>query len=420
MIFTDRSRYKTQFSCPFERYLQYHFNDTGIVKPGTSIPLATGIHTHSAIEQILKLVQKVNDLPRSEDVRRIVEETSNAYEKSVAEFGLSGVGEDERIDHVVKEQTTLIHGLIWAWAGYVLPYFLEEFRVLHVEQEMERILGCSCGLLGVGQVADHVARNCEGVVLMTRPDVVARKISTDALVYVELKTGSRIDPQTFEGDVQFAIGAAGIEGFTGEELTEANVHALVKGYRKNGYNPETKKYDLPPQQSSSLCYAYVNEGISGMTQQEISYKYTRKKGFKKTPVWDINFKDLPPNIPPIEHYISTMEDEELESHVNVFGPYPYPRQQVEETLKDIEYLERRNDEIFRYINDLVDECGFCDERAQEALHEFVPKSWNCRRYGSTCSYYNLCMKGDGWEEPCKYMGFVGRDPNHPIEFEFGV
>ncbi len=313
----------------------------------------------------------------------------------------------------------MIGGLIWAWSTHILPKFLEEWEVLHVEQEMERIVKCDCGLSGVGDVADHISRDCNGLVIMTRPDIVAQKYSNSELAYHELKTGSKLDEGTYEGDVQFAFGAAGIEGFTGEQLSNSYVHGLSKGYRKNGYNSMTGEYDLPPEQKSSFCYAYVFGGVSSMVPQDISFKYTRKKGYKKTPVWEIDFGNAKhEDIPALEHYISLMSDEELASHVHLFGPYPYPKQQIEDTLEDIYHVEKHNNEVADYVNEEIDLYGFGDDRVQQVLHENVPKSWACRRYGfQICAYYPICRKQEGWDDPCGKMRYEPREPNHPIEFE---
>lgn len=419
MIFTDRSRFKTYFQCPYEHYLGYQFAGKGIIKKGNSIPLVTGTHAHRAVELILLDVKDNNgELPLSDTVRDIIHKVTEDYYSDVSKWGFAESEANERVDFVLQEQTTLISGLIWAWATHILPDFLQEWEILHVEQEMEKIVSCDCGLSGIGEVADHISRDCNGVVIMTRPDIVARKYVSEILAYHELKTGSKLDEGTYEGDVQFAFGAAGIEGFTGEEVAESYVHGLSKGYRKNVYNPITKQYDLPPEQKSSLCYAYVYGGISSMVPQDISFKYTRKNGYKKTPVWQIEFKGKHEDIPTIEHYISTMSDDELGSHVHIYGPYPYPRQQVDETLQDIEHVTKRNAEVGDYINSLVEEKGFGHEDTQDAMHQYVPKSWACRRYGyQLCAYYPICRKQAGWESPCDLMGYSEREPNHPIEFE---
>ena len=418
MLYTDRSRFKTHFKCPFERYLNYHYSGIGIVRSGLSIPLITGSYAHNGIEAVLHLVSATNSMPSAKDVRDIVANISSNYTNDVLAAGFTSQEENDSIGYVIQEQTTLISGLLWSWSVYVLPQVLERYTILHIEQEMERVVGCTCGLASLGTVAEHIARDCAGVVVMTRPDIVAESSDTGSVVYIELKTGSRIDSGTFEGDVQFAFGAAGIECYTGKPLSESYVHALSKGYRGM---PKTKTDDSFPYQQSSLCYAYVNQGIAGMVPQDISFKYTSKKGYKRTPVWEIIFKNIPAGVPVEEHYISLMDDEELASHVNILGPYPYPKQQVEEMLIEIQHLEKRIDPLYRQIDSEVADKGLADPDVQTLLHENIPKGWTCRTYNSICPYYHICTKLPGWEDPLSILDregkpmYVIRDPNHPIE-----
>jgi hypothetical protein len=395
-----------------ERFLGYHLYGKGITGSGIAMPLATGSHTHSAIEYILK--NSWNEIPNEELVREAIQLSVNAYEQEIASQGWLDpeVGE-ERVLYVLQEQTTLIHGLVWAWASYILPLFLEEYEVKYVEQEMERIYGCTCGLANIGDVANHKERNCTGLVVMTRPDIVAVKYTTGAWTYHEVKTGGKIDSDTFEGDVQFAFGALGVEGYTGEELTESYVHALNKGYR-------VARDGGPKLQQSAFCYGYYKEGIDGLVPPEIRTKWGGKgiKSFTKTPVWEMQLPNAQEGISPVEQYIAMMKDEELESNVYMWGPFPYPKQQAEEMLQDAYHLETHLDNCYSYINEKIEEDGLGSEEVQMDLHEFVPKSWQCRRFGhQICQFYRICNKYPGWETPCASMDFKERTPNHPIEFE---
>lgn len=411
MIFTDRSRQKTYFSCPMERFLGYHIYGRGISGSGVALPLATGSHTHSAIEYILN--NSWNEIPGEELVREAIQLSTVAYEEEVAKGGfLDPEMDEDRALYVLKEQTTLIHGLVWAWASYILPRFLEEYEVKHVEQEMERVYKCDCGLSEVGDVKDHSARNCSGLVVMTRPDIVAVKYVTGAWTYHEIKTGGKIDSDTFEGDVQFAFGALGVEAHTGNELAESYVHALNKGYR-------VARDGGPKLQQSALCYGYYKEGIDGLVPPEIRTKWGGAgiKSFTKTPVWEMQLPHVKEGIPAIEQYIAMIPDAELESHVYMWGPFPYPRQQAEDMLKDAYYLETHLNACYDYINDKIEAVGLGDDSVQDDLHEYVPKSWQCRRYGhQICQFYPICNRYPGWETPCKSMDYELRTPNHPIEF----
>jgi hypothetical protein len=248
---------------------------------------------------------------------------------------------------------------------------------------------------------------------MTRPDIVAVTYNTNAWTYHEIKTGGKIDSDTFEGDVQFAFGALGVEAHTGNELAASYVHALNKGYR-------VARDGGPKLQQSALCYGYYKEGIDGLVPPEIRTKWGGKgiKSFTKTPVWEMQLPHRDEGIPAVEQYIGMIPDAELESHVYMWGPFPYPKQQAEDMLKDAYYLETHLNSCYDYINDRIEELGLDHPSVQDDLHEFVPKSWQCRRYGhQICQFYPVCNKYPGWETPCKSMDYKPRAPNHPIEFE---
>jgi hypothetical protein len=411
-----------------KRFLQYHLYGTGIVKRGTSIPLATGSHSHEAIEYILKYVIENEEVPSEAVVRDAVDLAIDNYEKTISETDYE-VEADNRVEHVYLEQATLVSGLVFAWASHILPGFLENFRVLAAEQEMEMILGCTCGLGPVGTVEDHAKNDCDGVVLMSRPDIVAKDYMTEDLVYVEIKTGALIDNRTFENDIQFPLAAAAIEYHYEREMSHYYIHGLIKGRRANAYNPETRDYTLPPQQQSPLCYGWYQPPVAGLTSEDI--KFRKGKGvsparYSKTPIWEMVMENKPEGISKSEHYVNMMDDEELGRHVGIFGPYDYPGQAVKETLEDITMVEKTNAEVFPYVNDLVEEHGLGHEDVQKALRAYVPRSWNCKNYNRLCEYHSLCIKRGNWDCPLEHTYadgkpvFEKRTPNHPIEGEFEV
>ena len=426
LTFVDRSRYKTYFQCPMKRFMEYHIYGTGIVKRGTSIPLATGSHTHEAVEMILQWTLDNGEVPTEKVVREAVEQAITNYENAIADTAFE-IEPDNRVEEVYLEQATLVSGLIFAWATHILPQFLNEFKVLASEQEMEMILGCTCGLGSVGDVATHESKDCSGVVLMSRPDIVAEGINSNELTYVEIKTGARIDNRTFANDIQFPLAAAAIEDYYEKEMTNYYIHGLIKGNRANGYNVETRDYSLPPSQQSALCYGWYCPPIPGLSSEDI--KFRKVKGappsrYSRTPLHKMTMEDKPEGMSKSEYYVTLMDDEELDRHVGVFGPYDYPGLAIKETLKDIENVEKVNAGVFPYVNHLVEEHGLAHELTQNAMREFIPRSWNCTNYNRLCPHYDGCIKKGQWDLPLEQTNIDGtpvfekRVPNHPIEGEF--
>lgn len=425
LTYIDRSRYLTYFECPMKRLMEYHIYGTGIRHVGSTIPLATGSYAHQAVEEILTPVVEKDSLPTEGVIRQAVANAVKSYEEEVQATNYE-VEEGNRVEEVFLEQATLVSGLIFAWASHVLPIFLEKFKVISVEKETEMVLGCTCGLGPMGAPKDHEARGCTGLVLMSRPDIVAEDRLLKELYYIEIKTGSMIDNRTFEHNIQFPLAAAAIEDYYERELTGYYIHGLIKGRRSKGYNKETKEYSLPPAQNSPLCYVYYKPPIIGVTKEDVKFHYGKgvTKQYEKTPVWEIEFMDKPEGMSKAEYHVSMMDDEELDNHVGVFGPYPYPGELVRETLVDMTNVEKTNAEVFPYIRNLIDEKGLAHTETQEALRQYVPRSWNCKTFNSLCPYYSICTRREGWDHPLDLTHpdtgrpiFERRQPNHPIEAE---
>ena len=250
LLYVDRSRYVAGLAhCMMKRFLGYHAYGTGIQHVGTTVPLATGTYVHLPIEDISNFVMDVQqnspemvplDIMSLMDekliVRSAIEKANNLYIEEVDQTGLKDLTEfPEDVDNQVVEQTSLVGGLVWVWVKKCLPWILESYDIIAVEQEFEYVISCTCGLGDVGDVADHDARGCDGVVLMTRPDLILRHRMTGILVYVELKTGADVKnynyAMQYEDNVQFALGAAAAGKVLGEPIEELYVHALHKGRR---------------------------------------------------------------------------------------------------------------------------------------------------------------------------------------------
>ena len=102
---------------------------------------------------------------------------------------------------------------------------LQNYDIIAVEKEFEYVIDCDCGIAGLGEVSIHIERKCNGVVLMTRPDLILRHKMSGMLVYVELKTGADVKnynyTMQFEDNVQFALGAVAASKHYGEDIEES-------------------------------------------------------------------------------------------------------------------------------------------------------------------------------------------------------
>lgn len=437
------------------RFLGHHFLGTGISRKGTSIPLATGTYVHEPIEMIAKYCQGIQkSAPETPTIDVIASLTDNLvareaidaaidkYVKLVDETGLKELTEQPQdIDHVVTEQCTLVGGLTWIWIITCLPWVLDSYWIIAVEKEYELIIDCTCGIGDLGTAADHEARDCNGVCLMTRPDLILQHKESGQLVYVELKTGADVMnynyAMQYEDNIQFALGAAAAGRALDKEITHLYVHALHKGKRSGEYNTETREYDGPKRQNSSLCYIFYKEGQPPVIPEDIRPTYwnkdplsgkrwgaTENRGYKKLPLWEVPYKDIQGDMPYYEHHVRNIIDrEEIERHVKFIGPIDSPNFLIERLLKEMAAEERRWAERIAYLDDVLESVGgeIANSVYQDALAEVVPRSWDCYAYGGWCDFQQVCFQKEGWDDPLSLQQlapqarYIRRTPNHPIE-----
>ena len=456
LIYVDRSRYVVGLSwCMMKRFLEYNAYGTGIRLEGTTIPLATGTYVHLPIEHIAKFCQDVQqnspdmvplDIMALMDEKKIVrtatENAINLYVEEVDNTGLKDMIENpEEIDNQVLEQCSLVGGLVWTWVKKCLPWVLENYDIVAVEREFEYVIACTCGLDTLGEPSDHESRGCNGVCLMTRPDLILRHKQSGILVYVELKTGADVKnynyAMQYENNVQFALGAAAAGKVLGEPIEELYVHALHKGRRDREYNTTTREYDGPKKQNSAFCYAFFKPANPPLVPNEVRPRYwnydelntkwaaTQKRGYTKMATWEIPFEDRPVDVPYYEHLISKFEDndgDELASHLKFIGPITNPAFLIDKLLVEMAAEENRWRERVEYLDAILKDAGgvISSPEYQEALATVIPRSWDCYRYNGWCEYQQVCFQREGWDDPLSLDKFVKRSPNHPMEINTGV
>lgn len=423
-----------------ERYLTYHHNRKGIQRVGTSIPLATGSYTHLSLEGILKWCQKQQQAgasprdifiaaDRDGIVRNSVEEALQLYTDEIDNRGWRDLtAEDsEELGYVVEEQTTLTGALVWCWYRTLLPTVLDHWDIVAVEQEYEYVIGCTCGLSGLGEVSAHAARDCSGLVLMTRPDLIITHREREANAYVEFKTGSGVVypdwAKQFNNNMQFAMGCAAAERIIGKPIDQMYVHGMHKGSRRR---PKDDQY-APKRQESGLCYAFYKEANPPLTPMDVSPSYykqvdgknwgcTPNRGYEKKPVWEIPFEGEGPFY---ERYVKSLSYDQTLEHVRLVGPINNNSWLMDKLFEEMLNEEDRWHQREVYLEQVLSDAegDFADEAFQQALNQVVPRSWDCKRFGeaSICQDFKVCFEEPGWDQPLE-IGYAVRDePNHPIE-----
>lgn len=439
LTFVDRSRYNTGLSvCMYARYINYHHEYTGLASEKFSVPLTTGGQVHAALEYILYYLRDHDlEIPDSE-VREIIKTAQEAYIDEVDESTWSAF--DEGVDilsYIACEQTTLLEGLIWCWVEYLIPWIKQDYTIVAIEEEYHYILGCTCGLQSFGTPKEHNDKDCNGVCLMTRPDLVLRKNSTGNLAYIEFKTGAYVNgddyPLKFYDNVQFVLGASTVEKVLDEKVTELFVHGLHKGVRRWNKDKTMKK------QHSSICYAYIKPPNPPLEKGDISPEYykiiesgdgktkkwgcTKNRGYEQLPVWEFSFPDVPDGMTPIEHYVrNIMTAEQRQKNIRVIGPIDNSNFLAEKLKVQMLHEESRWRERNEIIATSAEETGsWNSDETQEIIEELIPRSWECKKFGEEfmCVYKPICFEELGDADPLHNEKYTRRDPNHPIEKEIG-
>jgi hypothetical protein len=431
---TDRTRYINGLEfCPRSRFLSTAFGPSGygLARKAQSIPLATGTLYHVSIGEVNAWVMAHDQLPPDAVVREAIAKAEAQYDRVVEIRGL--VDEGHRLEEVAREQKALIAGLTWSYVLSLLPWLHEQARLISVEHDDAKVLACTCGLGDlIGGLADHEARDCEGVGFQFRLDLVTEYRSRPGvLAYWEFKgtgtTGERFESQ-WETSPQFPLGAVMEQERLGAPVAEAWVIGLIKGRREGDtWNPEARKREGDLRQQSVLCYGYHKPANPPLEQEDwapqweyyddFGKRHTLGKGYTKRGVWTL---DLPEGsvASPSEAWCKTLPPELLAKQIMLIGPLqvsPVLSQGVIEELVGEELRWRAN---LWTLHEVLEANGYdwtC-EAYQAELRRLIPRSWACRRYGKRhqCSYVPICFEHEGWKDPLN-NGFIPRRPHHSAE-----
>lgn len=434
---TDRSRYETglQF-CQRARFLNYHFGPSGygMTRKAQSIPLATGSLYHAGLAHILGWVKEYDKLPPDSIVRDAVDLTHAAYDRVVAIRGL--VDEGHRLDEVAAEQKALIEGFLWAFTLAFLPWLHAQCRLISVEHDDAKVVGCTCGLGDlIGGVEDHEGRDCEGIGFQFRLDLLTEyRERPGVLAYWEFKgtgqTGERFDTQ-WETSPQFPLGAVMEQERLGHPIQEAWVIGLIKGRREGDtYNPETKRREGDLRQQSVLCYGYHRPANPPMEEEDWQAEYEFKdewgkghrlpKVYQKRGIWNLFTGDgVAHSVSPSEFWCKWMPPDLLAKQITLIGPLNISQVLAHDVIEELVAEEQRWKGILWSLYQALEANGFDWTSAgyQAELRRLVPRSWACRRYGKRheCQFAEVCFYKEGWQDPLGAGGYIVRRPHHAGE-----
>lgn len=449
LFLTDSSRIKVaRTQCARLRWLEYHAGGYGIRPRKQAVPLTTGIYTHRPLEKILLWVVQNggSTLPPREVFREII--TTDAlmpYFNRVRTRGFENTP-DTLQQRLIWEQAALIEGLIWGARRVLLPYILENFEVVRVEEEAPvMVVGCTCGL--GDRVTPHTAheqRDCTGVGIMTRGDVVLRRRADGEDVYLDWKTSGNVDAYNWDEEqadgVQFAMNAAALLAL-GHRITDCVVGGLNKGWREAakeedafGKKRVTAESAKDKKQRSIFCWAYRRPGNPPLVPEEwrASYNYQevdpqtgalkqRKltRDFELSPVWEADFPAKPLDWTALEYWVEALPLDLLQKEFKLAGPFPQHTWKQDSILRGVAADEAVWAMKVRAIHaELARAGGALDAPSViAALDTHAPQSWVCTIYRRKCSMKHICDRGAGWENPLGTGLYELRRPHHQAELE---
>jgi hypothetical protein len=432
---TDRSRYETGLSfCPRARLLEYHGGPSGygMRRTAESLPLARGIYVHEAIGALLQTCLANGDdyRPDAPAIRVAVQAATTKYRQSIEARGLAQVAEPEQLQTTIAEQCALITGLTWCFGLEFLPWFLEEYELIAVEQEDIAVLDCSCGLGDLlGLPADHEARGCAGIGWQCRPDIIARHRRTQAYSYWELKSASAFDQRFetgWETKVQFSAGVLGAEQRLSTELGEQVridemwVVGLLAGSR-------WAKDGEPRRQNSLLCYGYFQPGQPPIRPDTWEWEYENQerkpirlpRSYQKRGVWLGPFDGMPEGMDPAEYWVRWLPAEARKKQLGPVGPLNRQQVLLDGFKQELIAEERDWQQRLWQAHDVYERVGgdWSHPEYQGVLNQLFRRSWACDRFGREygCQFKGLCLQHEGWQDPIGSDRFVLRAPHHQPE-----
>lgn len=447
--FTDRSRFETGTGrCGMQRYLRYHAGPTGYgyTTRSQSVPLSTGTASHDGLEGLSKILHTHDRLPTEEEVRALVKHAREKYEKTLTARGFrGGAYTGPVVDETIREQSALIHGLIWSIALKFLPWLHQHYKVLQVEQERLHFLQCTCGAGPLPQ-ADHDARGCEGRALQIRTDILGQHRVGGHLAYFEGKTtGWESDAwaEQWETKPQLGLGTLDLDRHYGQEVSEIYIVGMQKGARKKD-DDKTIGDDDPlkgmRRQQSALCYGYRRPANPPLAREDWVPGYTwttdagevkyKSKAHRRTGVWEIAKGDWPlwrayhtddPDLTPEEFWTRQLPQSVLDKVIFVLGPLNRQDTQLRSLLRSLDTEEERWQAVLWKLYEIQQTFPWDHAAFQAELDRLIPRSWECRRFGKEhqCEFIPICFKHAGWQDPA-LMGYIPRRPHHAPELQQAI
>ena len=346
--YSDNSRFVAGFECPWRRLIRYHLGGTGFTFATTPDEIRIGLSIHSNIESIYKAAQAGEELP------------------------------------TVLSAEPIVMGLVAAYKRVVVPWILESFEILAVEEEYSLDFG-------------------DGLIWMARPDLTLRHRETGLVWLVDYKSSSS-QPERIAAihlaSLQTLMNGYAVSTRWGQ-LGGAQIHVLNRG---------SEKYP------SFLTHAF-RRPANAYYQEDWQPKAKDSKGRWIGKLYKLDEVSKYRNI---NDWVNEIDPDILSSAVPISAEaITAPEIQGRKILQGIASIQK-NEAYWRELISSID----WKTATIEDLDKLVPRTFHCVQYNRRCEYEYLCFKRSVQEHSASpstiVAGFemVPRQPHHPQEGTF--
>jgi hypothetical protein len=349
------------------------------VKKGLNLEQATGQLTHDILNEVMTEAKINKNPPDPHTMQHICDEAVAAYKKEVEEKGFDEVSGEVELE--MTRQSLLAEGLARAWTKVRLPYVLEHYKVVSVEEEHDIPFG-------------------DNMVLMSRPDVtLERKVDGELVAGPEFKTTGWMNEDYIESwrySTQTLSHCLDVEHSLGRAPVGVAMEFLYKGVRRR---------------ADDGSYIYYSPLVRGFKMEDemgnVEYGFDSSLGRKK----DWNAFDVAAM--GMENWFPLLPDDVLDGMLfNVMV-----MRNPDELDTWVKQTKLRQARIQAAIIQL-----FEDKPSREAAEEIMCNVFPARmdrycfsnQYHKKCPYLDICY--GRVDDPIGSGKFVEREPHHPGEF----
>lgn len=375
----SRSHDQCYIDCPRKAYLTYYYGGTGIVRKGLDIYMETGSLTHAMLNGVLLFAKATGSVPGDAEMDEICSGAIGEYKKSILEKGFDEFSGELELE--MTRQAALAEGLTRAWTLIRLPYFLENYEIVSVEEEHEVPFG-------------------EGQVLLSRLDgVLKRKSDGELFVGPEFKTTGWMSDdyiESFRYSTQTLSQGLDVLHTQGQLPAGVMMEFLYKGMKKKDTNGEYVYY-------SPLVRAYRMVDEFGGETYGFDSSLGRKKDWKPFDTFTMGMGNWIPQIP-------------LEILQNIlFNTTVY---RSEKELDEWKLQCRIRQAFIQHGIVKLSEEHPTLEAADELMATYFPARLDqfcySNQYKKKCPYLDICYHSI--DDPIGSGQYVERTPHHEGEF----